>query len=112
MRSPRFDHACGVHGEKFVIVEGGSHTFQTEVLNLETLTWSDGPFHSFEWNPWNHRIVSNGMSTYLIEKRKIWKLVTDESGNEKDWEWVTVANLEDQRGYRDVFLMKTQDCQN
>ena len=112
MRIPRTSHACGVHEEKYVIVEGGSGGSQTEILNLETLTWSDGSDQYFGNNPWNHRIVSKGKSTYLIETKKIWKLVTDESVSENGWEWVSVANLEVQEGYRDVFFMKTRDCQN
>jgi len=122
MGRARHDHACGVHEEKFVIVEGGSsqgydgisslYSHQSEIFNLETLTWSAGPYLDYGDERYNHRMVSNGMSTYLIEKRKIWKLVTDESGGENGWEWVTVADLEDQRGQRGVFFMKTQDCQN
>ena len=110
MSISRFDHACGVHDEKFVIVEGGEKTGQTEIFNLETLTWSDGPYHR-SYYPWNHRMVSKDTSTYLIEKSKILKLVTAESGNVADWEWVKVANLENEDP-RDVLFMKTKDCQN
>ena len=113
MSRGRHDHACAVHDEKFVIVEGGSSTYQTEILNLETLTWSDGPYRYFGNSIWEHNMVSKGKSTYLLAEPKIWKLVAAENGSEISWEWVIVDNVPDIEGRgSNVFFMKTQDCQN
>ena len=92
MTSPRAMHACGLHADHLVFVVGGAAAkyddeaeITSEFLNLETLTWHEGP--GIADASFGDRMVAWGDRTFLVGDKLIFELQC--AGD--DWEWVQVS---------------------